>query len=51
MEPVATMNPADARLSPEEIALRRRRARALAIKLAAFALFVYGAFIIAFINR
>jgi hypothetical protein len=40
-----------AELSPEEIAARRRRARSTAIKLALFAVFVYVAFIVAFINR
>jgi hypothetical protein len=40
-----------AEMSPEEIATRRRRARSGAFKLALFALFVYGAFIVAFINR
>jgi hypothetical protein len=34
-----------------EIAARRRRARRGALKLALFALFVYVAFIVAFINR
>jgi hypothetical protein len=38
-------------MSPEEIAARRRKARNGALKLAAFAVFVYIAFIIAFINR
>jgi len=45
------MNPSATDLSPEEIAARRRRARGTALKLAAFALFVYVAFIVAFINR
>jgi hypothetical protein len=38
-------------MSPEQIAVRRRRARATALKLGAFAVFVYVAFIVAFINR
>jgi hypothetical protein len=38
-------------MTPEEIATRRRRARSTAIKLALFAVFVYVAFIVAFINR
>src|SRR5690606_17017698 len=38
-------------LSPQQIAERRRRARGMALKLAAFAVFVYVAFIVAFINR
>jgi hypothetical protein len=38
-------------LSPQQIAERRRRARSKALKLALFALFVYVAFIVAFINR
>jgi len=38
-------------MSPEAIAARRKRARSTAIKLALFAVFVYVAFIIAFINR
>lgn len=38
-------------MSPEQIAERRRRARGTALKLALFALFVYFAFIVAFINR
>jgi hypothetical protein len=45
------MGHAAAHLSPEELAARRRRARSTALKLAAFAVFVYVAFIIAFINR
>ena len=40
-----------AHMSPEEIAIRRRRARATALKLGAFALIVYVAFIVAFANR
>jgi hypothetical protein len=40
-----------AEMTPEEVATRRRRARSGAIKLGLFALFVYGAFIVAFINR
>ena len=38
-------------LTPEEVAIRRRRARAGAVKLALFAVVVYVVFIIAFINR
>ena len=38
-------------MTPEEIAAKRRRARSTALKLALFAVFVYVAFIIAFINR
>jgi len=38
-------------LSPDEIAARRRRARAMAGWLALFAFIVYVGFIIAFINR
>jgi fumarate reductase subunit C len=38
-------------MTPEEIAVRRRRARSTAVKLALFAVVVYVAFIIAFINR
>jgi hypothetical protein len=38
-------------MSPEQVAQRRRRARATALKLGLFALFVYFAFIVAFINR
>jgi hypothetical protein len=38
-------------MTPEEIAARRRRARKGALWLALFALFVYFAFIVAFINR
>lgn len=45
------MNPPAPGMSPEEIAARRRRARKGALWLAAFALFVYFAFIVAFINR
>jgi uncharacterized membrane protein YhaH (DUF805 family) len=41
----------DNQLSPEEIAARRRRARAMAGWLALFAFIVYVGFIIAFINR
>jgi hypothetical protein len=37
--------------NPGQIAERRRRARATALKLALFAVFVYVAFIVAFINR
>lgn len=45
------MNPPAPGMSPAEIAARRRRARKGALWLAAFALFVYFAFIVAFINR
>ena len=38
-------------MTPEEVATRRRRARATALKLALFAVVVYVGFIIAFINR
>ncbi len=38
-------------LTPQETALRRRRARNTALRLAAFAVVVYVGFIIAFINR
>ena len=38
-------------MTPEEIAAKRRRARSTALKLALFAVLVYVAFIIAFINR
>jgi hypothetical protein len=40
----------NAELGPDEIT-RRRRVRSGALKLAAFAVFVYVAFIVAFINR
>jgi len=43
--------PHSADLSPQQIAERRRRTRAMALKLALFAVFVYVAFIVAFINR
>ena len=41
----------DNQIPPEEIAARRRRARAMAGWLALFAFIVYVGFIIAFINR
>jgi hypothetical protein len=37
--------------TPDEAAARRRRVRNTALKLAAFAVVVYVAFIVAFINR
>ncbi len=37
--------------TPDEIAARRRRVRNTALRLAAFAVVVYVAFIVAFINR
>jgi hypothetical protein len=40
-----------AELTPEELALRRRRVRATTWRLVLFAIAVYIAFIIAFINR
>jgi len=40
-----------AQLTPDEVAARRKRVRATALKLALFALVVYVGFIIAFINR
>jgi hypothetical protein len=46
-----SMAQAEQQMSPEQIAQRRRRARSTALKLALFALFVYFAFIVAFINR
>jgi hypothetical protein len=40
-----------AELTPEEVTQRRRRVRATTIRLVLFAVAVYVAFIIAFINR
>jgi hypothetical protein len=44
-------NPAMQIETPEDAAARRRRVRNTALKLAAFAVVVYVAFIVAFINR